>query len=300
MSLKGKSLLDTQALSNTQIDDLFLLADRIRTEGWSVVHTSDPKLISLVFLEPSTRTTSSFEAAALRSGHRVMNLNGSFNSTAKGETLLDTLLTLKAMRPDILIVRHGTNESLKNIDRQLNIPMINAGEGVSGHPTQALLDAYTIRQSCGTISGQRILFVGDVKHSRVASSGCELLEKLGAQTAVCGPDEWSTGSQKFGSLEEGLRWATVCVTLRIQRERQPDSAKMPGAEADFISKYQLNKESMRWLSKDAIIMHPGPFNRGVEITEDVLVDSRCRIWQQVENGVYVRGALLARILGVVG
>lgn len=300
MSLKGKSLLDTQALSNTQIDDLFLLADRIRTEGWNIVRTSTPKLISLVFLEPSTRTTSSFEAAALRSGHQVMSLNGSFSSTTKGETLLDTLLTLSAMKPDVLIVRHGTNESLKNIDRQLNVPVINAGEGVSGHPTQALLDAYTIRQSCGAISDQRILFVGDVKHSRVATSGCELFESLGAQTAVCGPDEWSTGLKKISSLEEGLRWATVCMTLRIQRERQPDSAKTSRAEADFISKYQLNKESMKWLTKNAIIMHPGPFNRGVEITEDVLSDSRCRIWQQVENGVYVRGALLAQILGAVG
>jgi aspartate carbamoyltransferase catalytic subunit len=295
MPIQGMSLLDTKDLSEEKILSLFDLTALIKKKGWGLVTAKTPKLVSLVFLEPSTRTASSFEAAALKSGHKVMTLNGDSSSTKKGETVLDTLLTLNAMGPDLFVVRHGTSESLKEIAPQLNTPVINGGEGVSGHPTQGLLDAFTILESRGKIKGEKILVIGDVKHSRVAASGLELLSRLGAETAICTPAQWATQSRTFSKLEEGLKWATVCMALRVQKERQEVG---PGQEMEFVSKYQLNSETLKSLAADAIIMHPGPFNRGVEITNDVLTDKRCRIWNQVENGTYLRGALMAQIFGV--
>lgn len=300
MSLVGKSLIDLNSLDKTTAHSLFDLALQIELKGWQKVYSEIPKLIALVFLEPSTRTTTSFEMAALRSGHKVVNLLGDSSSIRKGETLLDTLLTLNAMGPDLIVVRHGLNERLADIDRRLSSPVISAGEGVSGHPTQGLLDAYTILKERGKIEGEKVLMVGDVAHSRVAASNMELLNNLGAEVAVCGPEEWypSQGAtHTFLSLKEALEWCSVCMALRIQKERHIGTDET--SYKKLVSSYQLNSLSLRALRKDGIIMHPGPFNRGVELTDEVLEDARLRIWHQVKNGVFIRGAVIAKVLGVV-
>ncbi len=296
MSFLAKSLLELSSLKHDEVKSLFDLALKIELKGWSILPKKNDALISLVFLEPSTRTVSSFEIAALRSGYKVSTLNGDFSSVKKGETLLDTLLTLDSMRPDLFVVRHGNAEKLSDIVPQLKVPVINAGEGVAGHPTQGLLDAYTIIKERKTIEEQKVLIIGDITHSRVAASNIELLNKLGAQIAVCGPEEWAPSHfKKFESLKEGLEWATVCMALRIQKERHSSESK--NLEVRVQQNFQLNKNSLKNFRSDGLILHPGPFNRDVELTSDVLHDSRCGIWKQTENGVYIRAALMAQILG---
>lgn len=302
MSFLGKSLLDLKSLTTGEAQSLFDLTMKIELKGWSVVSKNTPKntLVALVFLEPSTRTTSSFEIAALRSGFMTSKLFAESSSTKKGETVLDTLLTLNAMAPDLFIVRHGTSEKLSEIAPQLSAPLINAGEGVSGHPTQGLLDAYTILKERKKIEGEKVLIIGDVAHSRVASSNIELLSKLGAEVAVCGPEAWHPKNSKlksFDSLVDGLKWSTVAMALRIQKERH--ASENSDLESQVVQKFQLNKNSLKNLGEHALIMHPGPFNRGVELTDDVLLDPRSVIWKQMGNGVFIRAALMAQILGTV-
>lgn len=300
MSFLGKSLLELKSLTNSDIQSVFDWASQIELKGWDIITKNPARLIALVFLEPSTRTTMSFEIAALRSGFKITKLNAETSSTKKGETVLDTLLTINAMSPDLFIVRHGTTEKLSEIALQLSCPLINAGEGVSGHPTQGLLDAYTIIKEKKSLENQKVLIIGDVSHSRVASSHFELLSKLGAEVAICGPTSWYPTSQThktFDSLEAGLKWCTVCMALRIQKERHRTEASE--IEDQVVKRFQLNQSTLKYLSGDALIMHPGPFNRGVEITDDVLQDPRSVIWKQVRNGVFVRAALMAQILGVL-
>lgn len=297
----GRSLLDLHDLDQQNIQDLFDLTHKIEKQGWAFLReqVKHDMLVHLVFLEPSTRTTMSFETASYRSGYRVSKLSGESSSTLKGETLEDTLLTLNAMKPNLMVVRHGTSEKLSAIAPKLSCPLINAGEGTTGHPTQALLDAYTIWKERGQFEGERVLIVGDVVHSRVAASLSEILEKFNVEVGVCGPKEWcpeNYAKNYFQDLFEGLAWCTSVMALRVQKERHTSVTENIDNE---FKKFQLNPTSLKSLSPRGLIFHPGPFNRGVEISSDVLSDPRCRIWNQVEHGVYVRGALMAKILGVV-
>ncbi len=285
-----------------------------------------PRIVSCLFFEPSTRTRMSFEMAALRLGHHVQLMSSAASSSlSKGESLADTVLNVLAMKPDALVIRYGISKELDELLPTLAIPVLNAGSGVVAHPSQALLDALTIRQNVihqGQVSnshphlhlaGQKVLIVGDVRHSRVASSNFEVLMRLGAEVAVCAPAEFlpsngnlPSGIQIFKDLDEATAWADVYMALRIQLERhvpqQADShssapaGDMNSARADYSAQFGLHPRRLKILKKNAIIMHPGPINHGVELSIEAIHDPRARIMNQVENGVYIRAALLARAL----
>jgi len=303
-----QSLLDTRALSAKQIHALFLFADRLRDRYQRVGHFFDPLRpptvgrfqVALLFFEPSTRTRLSFQAAAHRLGAQVLTMESSSSSVVKGETLEDTVLNVVAMGPNALVLRYGQSPELDRLLPALEVPVINAGSGALAHPTQALLDAYTIEKELGSVSGQRVLIVGDVLHSRVARSNFDVLHKLGAEVAVCGPGEWipdplpQAEIKVFRNLNDGLAWATVCMGLRIQFERHSNAKQV----SDYTDHYGISSSRLQSFSSKGILMHPGPINQGVEFSPEVLQDHRSRVLQQVTNGVLIRAALLSLMLGM--
>ncbi|MEQ1875577.1 MAG: aspartate carbamoyltransferase catalytic subunit [Bdellovibrionia bacterium] len=299
MSFLGKSFLATDSLSPEQTLFLFEKARKIRDRK---PYPAQNKTVALMFFEPSTRTRASFEMAAYRLGLHVLTLDPSRSSVVKGETIEDTAANIEALGPDCIVVRHSGAGMPQQLSRKVKIPVVNAGDGMRGHPTQALLDAFTILEERGQIKGEKVLLVGDIMHSRVARSNFELLTKLGASIGVCGPATLrppslkEKGYQVFTNFEEGLEWATVCMLLRIQTERM-ESFQIPSMD-EYNSRFGLTVDRLRFLNKNAIIMHPGPVNRGVEISSQAMEDSRCKILTQVKNGVFVRSALLSEILGV--
>lgn len=290
--LVGRHFLDFEGLNSQNISSFFSKVDKL---DFQQNLKPNNHVVAHLFFEPSTRTQLSFNLATIRCGAQPLNFSFENSSLKKGETFQDTLSTVQAMGISAMVIRHGYPESLKQLAQNLNISVINAGEGTSGHPTQALLDAYTLLKERGRIEGEKVLFIGDIEHSRVARSNFEILSIMGAKIGICAPKEWLPRSKDydytgFESLEEGLKWATAVMTLRIQKERHD-------IRHDFdIKKYQLNGGILNKIKSDAIIMHPAPFNRDVEITNDVLEDPRCVIWKQVTNGVKVRTVLLKEIL----
>jgi aspartate carbamoyltransferase catalytic subunit len=312
----SRSLLDTRSLSAVEITKIFEHADQLKALGdkhgnffepQSTIHRKSA-LVCLLFFEPSTRTRMSFQAAAYRMGHQVLTMDLlSGSSLAKGETYSDTILNVAAMEPDIMVVRYGKSPELDRLLPGLPMPIINGGSGVQSHPTQALLDAYTIRAHRGELTGQRVLIVGDIIHSRVARSNFDVLTKLGAEIGVCGPksllpnENEVPGLRLFHDLDQAIGWATVYMALRIQLERHDSiEGKRSGLDQyrqDYVDHFGLNRTRLKTLSKDAMIMHPGPINYGVELPLEIQEDPRSRILEQVTNGVLIRSALLSRALG---
>lgn len=306
------SLLDCRHLNRESLQSLVLRARDLnfaQFQNTEIQLRRSQKIVALVFFEPSTRTSCSFEIAALKLGYRVINLGAHESSLQKGETLLDTLLNLQAMGPSMFVVRHGGSERLSEIRSHIHTPIVSAGEGVAGHPTQALLDLYTIWEARNFLPldemKERILFVGDVAHSRVARSNFEVLKNLGFAIGISAPREWvgnlaqDSYIQLFDRVEEGLKWATCVVGLRVQSERHPkvhDEKNMSLVD-HFIQNFQINSERLKLLSEDGIVMHPGPVNWGVELSEDVARDPRTKILRQVENGVRIRASVIEEILG---
>jgi aspartate carbamoyltransferase catalytic subunit len=223
--------------------------------------------------------------------------NEGASSLSKGETPEDTLYNVAAMKPDLMVVRYGSQPSIHRALQKISVPIISGGGGATEHPTQALLDAFTIEEKHGSLKGQKILFVGDVLHSRVAHSGIKLFSRMGAEVATACPESLMRSDalvrehKHFIKLDEAIKWADVVMGLRIQKERHSDMTE------DF-SEYYLSASVLSSLKKDGLIMHPGPFIPGHDMDREVLADSRCVIHRQVENGVYVRMALMAQILGV--
>ena len=248
------------------------------------------------FFENSTRTLFSFEIAGKRLGAQVSNFHPAASSVRKGESLIDTALTLNAMRPDILVIRHEADGAAADVAAVMDCPVINAGDGRGEHPTQALLDALTIRRRFGRIGGLNVAICGDIRHSRVANSNLRALPLLGAHVRVVAPDllmpdELPEGVQGFGELEEGIAGADVVMMLRIQRERMEEAVS--GSLDGFHARYGLTRERLERAAPNAIVMHPGPMNRGVEIDGDVADDpKRSAIREQVELGVALRMACL--------
>jgi aspartate carbamoyltransferase catalytic subunit len=272
-------------------------------EGWAKFNRQprklDDRLQGLtqfnVFFENSTRTLFSFEVAGKRLGATVANFHVAGSSVHKGESLIDTALTLDAMQPDVIVVRHGETGAPAEVADVVNCAVINAGDGTGEHPTQALLDALTMRRRKGRIEGLKVAICGDIRHSRVAGSNMLLLPKLGAELRVVGPPSLlpddTGGIPAFTNLEEGIAGADVVMMLRIQRERM--EAAVEGSIGDFHALYGLTRERLAAAAPDAIVMHPGPMNRGVEITGDLADDPhRSAITEQVEMGVAVRMAVL--------
>ncbi len=315
MPLLGRSLLDTRILSAKEIDEIFLKADSLEGQAFSLKDSSArarTPVVCCLFFEPSTRTRMSFQMASYRLGLQVLTMElSSGSSLSKGETPTDTVLNFAAMKPDVLVVRYGNSRELDALLPTLDIPVLNAGSGTMAHPTQGLLDAYTLRQEWGTVHGKRILIFGDVLHSRVARSGFDVLTKLGAEIGIFGPETMMPAEkggalaaeykiQMFDSLDEALPWADACMGLRIQLERHESKTldlDPANGNEDYLSRYGLTVERLKKLRKDAIILHPGPINHGVEFAPEVVKDPRSRVLQQVTNGVTIRAALLASILG---
>ena len=253
-----------------------------------------------LFYESSTRTQSSFELAGKRLGADVMNMAVGSSSVKKGETLVDTAMTLNAMRPDILVIRHSSAGAAALLAQKVGCSVVNAGDGAHEHPTQALLDALTIRRARGSISKLTIAICGDVLHSRVARSNIVLLNALGARVRVVGPSTLMPagiermGVQAFTSMKEGLAGADVVMMLRLQRERMA-GAFVPSVR-EYFRYYGLDAEKLAAAAKDALVMHPGPMNRGVEIASEIADGPQSVIQEQVEMGVAVRMAVMEALL----
>ncbi len=249
-----------------------------------------------VFFEASTRTQSSFEIAGKRLGADVMNMAVGNSALKKGETLIDTAMTLNAMRPDILVVRHHAAGAVELLSHKVSCSVINAGDGAHEHPTQALLDALTIRRHKGAIAGLTVAICGDIAHSRVARSNILLLNALGARVRVIGPSTLlpvgieRLGVTAFTDMRTGLADADIVMMLRLQRERM-DGSFVPSVR-EYFHFFGLDEEKLSWAKPDALVMHPGPMNRGVEIDSAVADGARSLIREQVEMGVAVRIAVL--------
>ena len=307
MTFNAAHLLGIEHLHPTEIKTLLDLADRYAEESRQGIQHKDV-LAGLtqinMFFENSTRTQSSFELAGKRLGADVMNMSMATSSVKKGETLIDTALTLNAMHPDLLVVRHGASGAVDLLAQKVNCAVLNAGDGRHEHPTQALLDALTIRRAKGRLHRLSIAICGDIAHSRVARSNIILLGKMENRVRLIAPPTlMPSGMQEFGvevfeDMREGLQDVDVVMMLRLQKERM-DGGFIP-SEREYFHRYGLDAEKLSYAKDDAIVMHPGPMNRGVEIDGTIADDiNRSVIQTQVEMGVAVRMAamdLLARNL----
>lgn len=259
------------------------------------------KTVVNLFFEASTRTRTSFEIAGKRLSADVVNFSSSVSSQSKGETLLDTARNIEAMKPGILVIRHSASGAVQFLSRHLSCSIINAGDGSNEHPTQALLDLYTILKAKGKVAGLKVAIIGDILHSRVARSNLHCLGKLGANLWLCGPatllprEMARTGATLTNDIREAVKDADVVIMLRIQLERQK-TAYFPSIR-EYSLRYGLNRDVFSLAKEDAVIMHPGPINRGVEISNDLADCSRSLILDQVNSGVAVRMALLYLLAG---
>ncbi len=302
--LSTKHLLGIKNITLADIELIFSTADNFK----NVINRPIKKVPSLrdvtianLFFENSTRTRLSFELAEKRLSADVINFSSSSSSVSKGETLIDTVNNILAMKVDIIVMRHPHAGSAEFLSKNVSANIVNAGDGAHEHPTQALLDAFSIRENCGELKGKKVAIVGDILHSRVALSNIFCLQKLGAEVTVCGPTTLmpkhisSLGVKVEHNLRKALEWCDIANVLRIQLERQ-DIRYFPSLR-EYIMMYGINKEILDSLSKKIVIMHPGPINRGVEITSDVADSDQSIILQQVENGVAIRMAVLYLLAG---
>lgn len=305
MTRKPRHLLGIEDLSIQEIQAFLDQGKKFKKEIESGSRKFDVlrgKTVVSLFYEASTRTRGSFEMAAKRLGADFIHMNADAStSVSKGETLVDTARNLEAMNPDFLVLRHSSSGAPNLLVQHLRIPVINAGDGFHEHPTQALLDAMTIEEQFGKLKGLKVTIVGDIAHSRVARSNIHLLKKMGAKVTVCGPptlippDMEKLGVTASFHLDEAVADADVVMMLRIQFERQND--KQIPSTGEYFKFFGLHKESAKRLKKNAIVMHPGPLNRGVEISADVADGANSVILNQVSNGVAIRMAVLAILSG---
>ncbi len=305
-----QSLLDFQNLNPEQIFSLIHSALELKKQqiklGRFFVDRAIMGTGALLFFEPSTRTRFSFETACIRAGVAPLIMDSlAGSSLEKGESIEDTLLNLEAMRPLFFVVRCTDRTDLAEIAGKLKTPVINAGWGKKGHPTQALLDATTLFEKWGELKGKNILFVGDVKHSRVFNSHLELSKILDYHLGFCAPTEFSLGEfeslkagvKSFDQIRHALEWADAIITLRVQKERHDSVSAVRGE--DYRHRYGLNLDRAKLLKPSGVILHPGPINYGVEIEKELLKDSRSVILQLVENGVFIREVIIKSVISGV-
>lgn len=296
------SLLDIEHLSVAEITGLLKLARRMNPLKPRPLLRG--KRVLLLFYEPSTRTRSSFEIAAKELGAMTTLVLSSGSSIEKGESLLDTGYTLQAVGADVMVIRNPYAGAPLLMANHLKVPVINAGDGMHEHPSQALLDAYTILRHKKTLNGLRVVIIGDIYHSRVARSAIHLLSKFGAQITLCGPPEFlpdlatclDPEMHITRSTEEAVRGADVIMVLRVQKERL---AGMKIRLQDYIARYQMTMARVKLAKPDALVMHPGPIIRGLELTWEVADCPQSVIVEEVQNGVVMRMAILARAVGKV-
>ena len=305
--LSTKHLLGIKYITKEDIELIFKTA----VEFKDVINRPIKKVPSLrdvtvanVFFENSTRTRISFELAERRLSADVVNFAASSSSVSKGETLLDTVNNILAMKVDMVVMRHPAPGAHHFLAKHIDANIINAGDGTHEHPTQALLDAFSIQEKLGSVKGKNIVIVGDILHSRVALSNIFCLNKLGANVKVCGPSTLiprhieSLGVTVEHDVRKALEWCDVANVLRIQLERQ-DIKYIPSLR-EYAQYFGINKQLLNDINKDIVIMHPGPINRGVEITSDVADSRQSIILDQVENGVAIRMAVLYLLAGKKG
>ncbi|KAF0145574.1 MAG: aspartate carbamoyltransferase catalytic subunit [Nitrospirae bacterium] len=307
MKLASKDLLGIKELTK---DEITLVLDT--ASGFKDVLKRDIKKVPALrgktavnlFFEPSTRTKTSFELAEKRLSLDVLNLAVTTSSVVKGESLIDTALNVQALGADFMIIRHSSSGAAHLLSKKVNASVINAGDGVNEHPTQALLDAFTIKEKLGRIEGLKVAIVGDILHSRVAKSNIYLLAKFGVEVRIIGPPTLipkeleSHGVKVFHDMETGLRDVDVVMMLRIQMERQ-GKGFFPST-LEYFRYWGLTAERLSIADKDAIVMHPGPMNRGIEIASEIADGPRSVILEQVTNGIAVRMAVLYLLAGVRG
>jgi aspartate carbamoyltransferase catalytic subunit len=304
MILERKDILGIKELSTDEILLILDTADsfiEISTREIKKVPTLRGKTVINLFYEASTRTRTSFEIAGKRLSADTINISASTSSVVKGETLLDTARNLEAMNPDVIVIRHSAAGAPHMLAGMVKQSIINAGDGAHEHPTQALLDMMTIRAKKGRLENLKIAIVGDISHSRVARSNIYGLKKMGAQVAVAGPatmiprDIEQMGVTVYSSLDEAIKEADVIMMLRIQIERQHQTI-FPSLR-EYAQRFCLSKKNLSLAKKDVLVMHPGPINRGVEISPDIADGPYSVILDQVTNGVAVRMALLYLLTG---
>lgn len=302
-----KDLLGLEYLSRIQIEEILAQAKPMKqlfTRSVKKVPALRGRTVALVFFEPSTRTRSSFELAAKRLSADVLNIAASTSSVQKGESLLDTAKTLEAMKADFIVLRHSSSGAPHLIAREVKCRVVNAGDGSHEHPTQGLLDMFTILEKKKKIDGLKVAILGDVAHSRVARSNLWALSKLGAHVTVCGPETLIPPGLKeiFGpniettsNIEKAIKDADVINVLRLQVERQKENL-MPSIR-EYSELFGLNLSRLAMAKRDAIVLHPGPMNRGVEITSEVADSHQSVILDQVTNGIAIRMSVLYWLLG---
>jgi len=304
MSLKRKDFLGLYDVSKEEINEILDTAVAMKdilTRTVKKVPTLRGKTVINLFYEPSTRTKFSFNLAAKRLSADVMSISKSSSSIAKGESLLDTAKTMEVMGADVVVIRHSAPGAAKFLAENISASVLNAGDGAHAHPTQALLDIYSIKEKMGQIDGLKVLIVGDIAHSRVARSNIWGLNKLGAEVAVAGPQTLipreieKMGVKVYSDLDRALEDVDVVNILRIQMERQ-ESGLFPSIR-EYREIYGMNAERLERIGKKAMIMHPGPMNRGIEIESSVADSSQSVITEQVKNGVAIRMALLYLLAG---
>ena len=298
-NLSVNHLLGIKYLNRKDIDLIFKTSDnfkKIINQPIKKVPSLRDVTIANLFFENSTRTKLSFEIAEKRLSADVLNFSSAASSVKKGETLLDTVNNILAMKVDMVVMRHPNPGASIFLSRNINASIINAGDGTHEHPTQALLDAYSIREKFGEINSKKIVIIGDILHSRVALSNIFCLRMLGANVSVCGPMTLmpkylkDLGVNYFANLKDALNWCDIANVLRIQLERQ--DVKLFPSLREYANTYGINKNILENLNNEITIMHPGPINRGVELTSDVADSTHSLILDQVENGVAIRMAVL--------
>lgn len=305
-TLSTKHLLGIEPLTPEDIKLIFEVADNFKdviNRPIKKVPTLRDITIANLFFENSTRTKLSFELAEKRLSADVVNFSAASSSVKKGETLIDTVNNILAMKVDMVVMRHPSPGAAMFLSKEVDSVIINAGDGTHEHPTQALLDAYSIREKLGDVKGKKVVIVGDILHSRVAISNIHCLKKLGAEVKVCGPLTLmpkhieSLGVEVETNLKKALEWCDVVNMLRIQHERQ-EIKHFPSLK-EYTLQYGLTIELLESIGKDIVIMHPGPINRGVEISSEIADSKNAIILNQVENGVAIRMAVIYLLAGKI-
>ncbi|MCR5787201.1 MAG: aspartate carbamoyltransferase catalytic subunit [Acholeplasmatales bacterium] len=284
-----KGLFNLKSLTITQVNSILSLATKFKS-GYSFSFSG--KRIATLFFENSTRTKNSFLMAMLKLGIDYVDVNISTSSVNKGESLYDTVKTLESIGFDAVVIRHSIDKYYQELEN-INIPIINAGDGKSDHPTQSLLDLFTIYEEFGHFDGLNVTIIGDIAHSRVAHTNAEIMKRLGMNVFISGPDCFMDDTAPQISLDEALKNSDVVMLLRVQFER---SAHLDISKEEYNKLYGLDIDKVNRMKNNAIIMHPAPVNRGIELTDEVVECEKSRIFKQMENGVYVRMAVIYKLL----
>ncbi|MEG2192438.1 MAG: aspartate carbamoyltransferase catalytic subunit [Oscillospiraceae bacterium] len=286
-----KNLFELASLSVEEINGILNRAQQFAQGEKS--RAAEGKIVASLFFEPSTRTQNSYSTAVMRLGGQVLTFNSEVSSMKKGETFYDTVKVFESLGCDGAIIRHKENEYYKQLTN-IKIPIMSGGDGTGNHPTQSLLDLLTIKQEFGSFEGLKVCIVGDVVHSRVAHTNLEVMKRLGMEVYTSGPDEFREDGLNYIDFDTAVKEMDVLMLLRIQHERL--NGEMSMSKEEYNAKFGLNKDRVQAMKPTAIIMHPAPFNRGVEIDDDCVECAKSRIFKQMSNGVFVRMAVVERSL----